>query len=68
MGRCGFEKAEAKKLVGVPTLVDKQDGMVCYFLEKLFDVMMIDPNVNLSQNDGFESFIGNWWNRGAQDN
>jgi hypothetical protein len=60
-----LQRLEEKKLAGAPTLVEKQHRMVCYFFEKLFDVM-IDPNVNLSQNAGFESFVGNW-NR-AQDN
>ena len=61
-----LQRQRNKKLAGAPRLVDKQHRMVCYFFEKLFPVMMIDPNVNLSQNFGFESFMGNW-NR-TQDN
>ena len=33
--------------------------MVCYFFEKLFDLMM-GLNHNLSSNAGFETFTGAW--------
>ena len=48
-----------EKLRGTTRLVDKQLRMVRYFFEILFD-LMIAPDVNLSQNAGFESFIGSW--------
>ena len=54
-----LKKLEKKKLPGSTNLVDKQHRMVCYFFEKLFD-LMIAPDINLSQNAGFESFVGNW--------
>jgi hypothetical protein len=50
-----LQRLKQKKLAGAPPLVDKQHRMVCYFFEKLFDVM-IDPNVNLLQNADLESF------------
>ena len=48
-----------KKLVGDPSLLEKQHRMVCYFFEKLFDLMM-GLNHNLSSNAGFETFTGAW--------
>ena len=54
-----LKKLKQKKLPGATRLVDKQHRMVCYFFEKLFD-LMIGPDVNLSQNAGFESFTGDW--------
>ena len=53
------KKLDQKKLSGAPRLVDKQHRMVCYFFEKMFD-LMIGPDNNLSSNAGFESFTGDW--------
>ena len=53
------KKLEQKKLSGAPQLVDKRHRMVCYFFEKMFD-LMIAPYNNLSSNAGFESFTGDW--------
>ena len=50
---------EEKNVPGAPTLSEKKHRMVCYFFEKLFD-LMIGLHQNLSKNPGFESFIGNW--------
>jgi len=48
-----------KKVAGASNLNEKKHRMVCYFFEKLFDLMMgLDDN--LSSNPGFESFAGNW--------
>ncbi len=47
------------RVAGAPRLVDKQHRMVCYFFEKMFD-LMIGPDNNLSSNAGFESFTGDW--------
>ena len=51
----------AKNTAGAETLVAKQHRMVCYFFEKLFD-LMIGLNKNLSKNPGFECFVGKWGN------
>ena len=47
---------EQKEMHG-NSLLEKQHRLVCYFLEKLLDLMLgIDQNI--SSNPGFESFIG----------
>lgn len=48
-----------RNVPGAPTLSEKKHRMVCYFFEKLFD-LMIGLHQNLSKNPGFEYFIGNW--------
>ena len=54
-----MERLLKQKFGGAPTRVDKQHRMVCYnFFEKLFDVMMIDPNVNLSQRTTSSASVG----------
>ncbi len=42
-----------------PPMKELKNRMVCYFFEKMFDLMMSDEN-NLSSNPGFESFLGKW--------
>ena len=42
-----------------PPMKELKNRMVCYFFEKMFDLMMINEN-NLSSNPGFESFLGKW--------
>jgi len=51
-----FQELEQKEMHG-NSLLEKQHRLVCYFLEKLLDLMLgIDQNI--SSNPGFESFIG----------
>ena len=50
---------EKKNTKGAHTLLDKKHRMVCYFFEKMFD-LMIGLRENLSRNPGFETFIGKW--------
>jgi hypothetical protein len=47
-----------KRRAVAPRLLDKKHRMVCYFFDKLFDLMIDPPNMNLSQNE-FESFASN---------
>jgi len=44
---------------GCSTLLAKKHRMVCYFFEKMFDLMLGLDN-NLSSNPGFECFVGKW--------
>ena len=55
------EFLDARKTPGAgDSLVEeKKHRMVCYFLEKLFDLMM-GIHQNLSSNPGFECFVGKW--------
>ena len=60
-GMNGFWRNLSKRNFQVQpvSLTSNTYAMVCYFFEKLFD-LMIGPDVNLSQNAGFESFTGDW--------
>lgn len=46
---------------GTESLLEKKNRMVCYFFEKIFD-LMIGLHMNLSRNPGFERFLGIWNN------
>lgn len=46
---------------GTESLMEKKNRMVCYFFEKIFD-LMIGLHMNLSRNPGFERFPGIWSN------
>tara|TARA_B110000971_G_C19739586_1_gene376856 strand:+ start:116 stop:352 length:237 start_codon:yes stop_codon:yes gene_type:complete len=51
---------DARKTPGAgDSLEEKKHRMVCYFFEKLFDLMM-GIHQNLSSNPGFECFVGKW--------
>ncbi len=47
---------EQKEMYGY-ALLEKQHRLVCYFFEKLLD-LMLGLDQNISSNPGFESFIG----------
>ena len=47
---------EQKEMHGY-LLLEKQHRLVCYFLEKLLD-LMLGVDQNISSNPGYESFIG----------
>ena len=54
------EFLDARKTPGAgDSLEEKKHRMVCYFFEKLFDLMM-GIHQNLSSNPGFECFVGKW--------
>eukprot|EP00979_Chaetoceros_neogracilis_P001777 scaffold317_cov230-Chaetoceros_neogracile.AAC.11 len=54
-----LEMLQKKTIQGAESLSEKKHRMVCYFFEKLFD-LMIGLDVNESSNAGFETFCGNW--------
>ncbi|GFH53948.1 hypothetical protein CTEN210_10424 [Chaetoceros tenuissimus] len=52
---------------GTGSLLEKKTRMVCYFFEKIFD-LMIGLHMNLSRNPGFEMFLGVWNNNSIECN
>lgn len=54
-----IEFISSKNVSGAENLLEKKHRMVCYFFEKIFD-LMIGLHQNLSRNPGFECFIGKW--------
>jgi hypothetical protein len=43
---------------GASTLIEKKHRLVCYFFEKMFDLVL--GGHSISSNPGFETFIGKW--------
>ena len=58
IGWKGFEAIWAKKFQ-VQHISLASNAVWCYFFENLFDLMIV-PDVNLSQNAGFQNFTGDW--------
>ena len=54
-----LKQKEQRSSTSPPMMKELKNRMVCYFFEKMFDLMMSDEN-NLSSNPGFESFLGKW--------
>ena len=53
-----IQMLEQSNASGAPDLVHKKHRLVCYLLEKFFDLLLGKKSV--SSNPGFESFVGQW--------